>query len=267
MKPWIKLLLTVTVLAGMSARAHAQINIQGGQTFSEAFDEIGTAQTATLPPGFKADNPSSAATVGTYSAAGTATTQRAGDGMSTSATNGIYNFGAGPATTATDRAVGFLASGTSTKSGNLYLGLTNTGANSINSFSIGYNVEKYRNGSNAAGFSIQMFYSMDGSTWTNAGPGFLTSFSGDADNNGFTPAPGATVNVSSVLNQTLAAGSTLYLAWNYTVTSGTTTTNAQALGLDDITIFAAVPEPSVYMLLGVGILVCGQRFLRRRRSA
>ncbi len=27
-----------------------------------------------------------------------------------------------------------------------------------------------------------------------------------------------------------------------------------------------VPEPSVYMLLGVGILLCGQRFLRRKRA-
>ena len=32
-------------------------------------------------------------------------------------------------------------------------------------------------------------------------------------------------------------------------------------------ILAAIPEPSVYMLLGVGLLLCGQRFFRRRRSS
>ncbi|MEO7167657.1 MAG: PEP-CTERM sorting domain-containing protein [Chthoniobacterales bacterium] len=29
---------------------------------------------------------------------------------------------------------------------------------------------------------------------------------------------------------------------------------------------SAIPEPSIYMLLGVGLLFCGQRFLRRRRA-
>ncbi len=30
--------------------------------------------------------------------------------------------------------------------------------------------------------------------------------------------------------------------------------------------FTVVPEPSVYMLLGVGILLCGQRFFRRKSA-
>lgn len=29
---------------------------------------------------------------------------------------------------------------------------------------------------------------------------------------------------------------------------------------------AVVPEPSVYMLLGVGLLFCGQRFVRRKSA-
>ncbi len=37
--------------------------------------------------------------------------------------------------------------------------------------------------------------------------------------------------------------------------------------LDNVMLATLVPEPSVYMLLGVGILLCGQRFLRGRRSA
>ena len=56
-------------------------------------------------------------------------------------------------------------------------------------------------------------------------------------NSGYNPAPGAT---SPVTNQTLAVTipdtSNFYLAWNYSVSTGTTTTNGQALAIDDISI-------------------------------
>jgi len=122
---------------------------------------------------------------------------------------------------------------------NVYVQLTNNGSTAIDNLTISYNVEKYRNGTNSAGFTIQMYYSTDGSTWTSAGDDFKSSFAADADNNGFTSAPGATVNVTSkTLNQSIAVGSSLYLAWNYSVTSGTTTSFAQALGIDDVSITA-----------------------------
>ena len=40
---------------------------------------------------------------------------------------------------------------------------------------------------------------------------------------------------------------------------------SEFLGTGSITVLAVVPEPSVYMLLGAGLLFCGQRFLRRNR--
>src|SRR5262249_54621407 len=94
----------------------------------------------------------------------------------------------------------------------------------------------YRNGSNAAGFRIQMFYSTDGSNWTNAGSPFLTSFPADANNNGFSTAPGATTPVNQTLNVAIPNTTTFYLAWNYSVSTGTTFSNAQALAVDDISI-------------------------------
>ena len=168
-----------------------------------------------------------------------------GANLSTSASNGIYNFGAGTTTTGPDRAVGFLSSGTATASGNLYAQLVNNTGASLTGLQISYNVEKYRGGSNAAGFRMQLFYSTDGSTWTSAGSNFLTSFAADANNNGFATAPGVT---SPVTNQTLAVtipnGSNFYLAWNYSVASGTTTTNAQALAIDDISILGVANTPT-----------------------
>jgi hypothetical protein len=217
---------------------NAQVSIAPSTTVTQNFDGIGTSATATMPSSWKIDKNTTARSVGTYSAAGTATDQVGGNSMAAGATNGMYNFGAGPAASATDRAVGGLSSGTASKSVNVYVDLQNTGVSSISAFNISYNVEKYKGGTNASGFTIQMYYSSDGSTWTNAGSGFTTSFSADAANTGYASAPGSTTAVSSTLGYTLAVSSHLYLAWNYSVTSGTTTSNAQALGMDDVSITA-----------------------------
>lgn len=236
------ILLTLSFIGGL----FAQVNIQSGQNVTQNFDVLGTSATATIPTGWKADKNTTVRSVGTYSAAGTATEQRAGNNMSSSATNGIYNYGAGDAATATDRAIGFISSGSATKSGNVYVQLTNNGSTNINSFSISYNVEKYRMGTNTAGFAIQMYYSANGTNWTSAGSSFLTSFPTDATTGGYDSAPGATVPVSATLSYTLAAGSSVYLAWNYSVTNGSTTSNAQGLGIDDVSITAeGAPTPVI----------------------
>ncbi|MFL6281550.1 MAG: hypothetical protein ACJ74Q_00115, partial [Pyrinomonadaceae bacterium] len=209
---------------------------------TQNFDTIGTTATATLPADFKADNNQAVRTVGTYAAAGTATTRAGAAGISTTAANGIYNFGAGTDATGTsDRAVGFLsASGAgSTQSGNLYAKYTNATGVPISALRISYDVEKYRNGINAAGFRYQLFYSTDGTTWTSAGANFLTSFAADTGTNtGCNPAPCSTTSVTPRLLSipTVANNTDIYLAWNYSVSTGTTTTNAQGLGIDNISV-------------------------------
>jgi hypothetical protein len=111
---------------------------------------------------------------------------------------------------------------------------------------ISYVVEKYRNGSNASGFHIQLFYSTDGSNWTNAGSDFLTSLSGDTNNNGFATAPGATLSiVNKNLNTVIPNATKLYLAWNYSVNSGIVTTNAQALGIDNVSVLGINPSQPI----------------------
>ena len=217
-----------------------QVTIAPGGSVTQAFNTIGSTATATLPTGWKADKSATARTVATYAGAGTATEQAAGASLSSTAANGIYNFGSGTTTTGgTDRAIGGLSSGSATKSMNLYVQLTNNGTGSISDFTIAYNVEKYRNGTNAAGYRIQLYYSTDGSTWTAApATAFTTTFAADADNNGYTTAPTSSTAVSATLTQAVAANGLLYLAWNYSVVSGTTTSSAPALGVDDIVITA-----------------------------
>ncbi len=207
--------------------------------YVQTFDSIGTSATATLPADFRVDRTTTSTAadvrkVGSWSAAGVVTTQAGAANLSTSASNGIYNFG--PTTTSTERAIGFLSSGTATASGNLYAELSNNTSSTLSGLQISYDVEKYRNGSNANGFRIQLFTSPDGDTWTTAGASFTTAFPADANNNGFAVAPGATVSTVGVVNVALAPGASIFLAWNYSVTSGTTVTNAQALAIDNISI-------------------------------
>ena len=229
--------LVVCVAAAMAAVLSA-VAIPTGTPYSQTFNGIGTTAVAALPADFRADALTGARVVGTYAAAGATTTRVGSANLSSTAANGIYNFDAGTTTQAlgTDRAVGFLSSGTSTQSGNLYLRLVNDNATPLSALQVAYSVEKYRGGSNAAGFRMQLFYSTDGAAWTAAGTDFATAFGPDAANTGFTPAPGVTVSVNAPLNVTIPAGSAFYLAWNYSVISGTTTSNAQALAIDDIVI-------------------------------
>src|SRR5580765_603448 len=198
--------LTVVIAALGGYIAHAAISLSTSTAYTQSFDGMGVPATATtastLPVDFRVDNTATSTAadvrkVGSFGAAATTTARAGGANLSTSAGNGTYNFGAG--TTAlgnSDRAVGFLASGTATASGNLYAQLVNNGASALASLRISYNVEKYRSGSNANGFRIQMYYSSDGTTWTSAGDSFKTAFAADANNNGFATAPGVTVAVT-----------------------------------------------------------------------
>mgnify|MGYP001270408513 CR=1 FL=1 len=242
----LPLLMPAILLLALANNSMGQISISAGNTITQAL-EIGTSATASLPTNWKVDKISTVRTVGTYATAVTATQIAGGVNIGTAAENGIYNFYSGTTASGTERAVGWLSSSSATKSGNLYAYLKNTGTSTINDLTISYNVEKYRNGSNSAGFTVQMYYSTNGTSWTSAGANFTTSFGSDANNIGFANPPGSSTAVTNqTLSQSMAADAVLYLAWNYSVTSGTTTSNAQALGIDDVSITAnGAASPSV----------------------
>ena len=126
-------ILLILGFAGLEGRG--QVSIIPTQTITESFS-IGTNATATLPASWKCDkNNSTVRSVSNYpSAVTTATDNRAGNSMANTASNGIYNFGAGDAASATDRAVGGLSSNSASKSVNVYVKLKNTSTNPIGSF-------------------------------------------------------------------------------------------------------------------------------------
>ena len=238
-----RIIAIVTLIALASAYvASAAISLSTSVPYTQNFTSLGIPLSnpapSNLPADFRQDTIAAVRTLGSFSAGSTQTARVGGANVSTTAANGSYNFGAGTTTLGdADRAAGFISSGTATMSGNLYAQFVNNTGSPLSGLQISYDVEKYRNGSNPAGFRYQLFYSLDGAAWTNAGPNFFTAFPADADNSGFATAPGATVSVSNkTINVSVANGANVYLAWNYSVVSGSTTTNAQALAIDNISV-------------------------------
>ncbi|MBF8964016.1 choice-of-anchor J domain-containing protein [Pontibacter sp. FD36] len=93
---------------------------------------------------------------------------------------------------------------------------------------------------------MELYYSLDGAEWTSAGTNFKVNFPADLETDGYDVAPGETVSVTGQrLDIAIPAGGDIYFAWNYSVTSGTTTSFSQGLGVDNISIAfgQAAPQP------------------------
>ncbi len=236
--------MVIVTLVGLASVyvAFAAVSLSTTVPFTQNFNgmiiPVTNPAPSALPANFTLGHISAPRTIGNFFATTSQTTRVGGANVSITAASGSYNFGAGTTTLGnSDRAVGFISSATATMSGNLYAQFTNNTGGPLSGLMISYDVEKYRNGSNPAGFRYQLFYSHDALSWTNAGPDFFSAFAPDADNNGFTTAPGATISVANkTLNVAVGNGASVYLVWNYSVVSGSITTNAQALAIDNISV-------------------------------
>ena len=208
---------------------------------TEVFDIMGDEATATLPSAWRIDRQITAPrTVGRFDQADTQTMYSGGVNLASNAKNGTWNFGADDTG---DRAPGGISTGVAnaTRCVNVYAHLLNTGKKNIENVNVSYNVEKYRKGSNAAGFAVQLYYSIDGRNWTSAGDKFRTYFEPDNETAGFASVPGETVAVSDVLDVPISRGCDLYLAWNISVASGDAAQSAMAIGIDDFSISGELP--------------------------
>src|SRR5678815_323777 len=116
---------------------------------------ISSPTPSNLPTDFRQDTINLVRTVGSFGSSSAQTLRVGGANVPTNAANGSYNFGAGTSTLGdADRAPGFISSGTATMSGNLYAQLLNNTGSPLSGLTVSYDVEKYRNGSNPAGYSI-----------------------------------------------------------------------------------------------------------------
>ena len=216
------------------------------QDFNSMWDATASAATLAMPTGWRIDRQMDAPrTLNSFASAATTVMYSGGVSLASNASNGTWNFGS--SSNQADRAVGGLSTtvANATRCVSVMTQLSNEDAKDIESLTISYDIEKYRNGDNSAGFIVQMYYSTDGVNWTSAGSDFATSFSPDAATIGAEVVPISTTAVSNkLLKKTIAAGSDIYLAWNISVASGTSPNKAMGLALDNVSISATFADPA-----------------------
>ena len=251
------LILSMLAASGLSAIAATphSLSVENprvAENFNSMFDASASDGSLILPSGWAIDrNLSAPRKVGEWNNASSEVMYAGGESLASNAKNGTWNFGASD--DKTDRAIGGLTTTVSngTRGVSLMTALTNDAELPIDRLNISYNIEKYRNGANAAGFAVQMYYSTDGVNWINAGDSFYNLFPADSETLG---APIVPISSTSVDNRNLlvdvAPGSTIYLAWNISVASGSTPDKAPGLALDDIVIDASfASEAASYIFI------------------
>lgn len=220
--------------------------------YTQNFNSMGDAEEATIPDGWRADGQLTERTIGTFRAAPQTTIKSGGAGFGATAKNGVWNLG--DSSDPTDRALGGITTDTQggAKSINIYAAFKNDGKKYLSSFDISYDVEKYRDGSNGAGFTVQLYTSVDGRNWKSAGDNFATRFEPSASTAGSAVVPMETRHNSATLEFDMAPGAELYLAWNISASTGTSCQAAPVLAIDNVDILAnlrPVPEFDYYIYI------------------
>ena len=239
----VVLLLSGTWHSSVWAQEALQITLaepQVTQDFDGMWDSDAQAATLNMPQGWRVERQMTAPrTVGSYDAASSVVMYTGGTSLASNAKNGTWNFAS--SSVPSDCSVGGLSTTVDggTRCINVMTCLRNAGDEAITKLTLGYDIEKYRDGDNAAGFAVQLYVSTDGITWNNAGEDFYTYFAPDAATQGAEVVPiNTTAIAGKQLKVDLAAGSDLYLAWNISVASGTSPNKAMGLSIDNVVIDA-----------------------------
>ncbi len=196
----------------------------------------------------------------------------AGDGASNA--GNFYSFGSAGST---ERALGGVASGgayfgsppAGTLAGYVSLALTNNTGAQLESFTVSYAGEQWRNGGNATAQTMAAEWGIGGTfgtvtTWTAlpAGASFVspvaTATAAAVDGN----AAGRVTGLGASVNATWATGETLWIRWIENNDAG----NDHGLAIDDLTFSASatpVPEPASAVFAVLSVAALG---LRRRRK-
>jgi len=227
----------------MWAQDALQLNADANQVlqnFDDMWDADAQAATLDMPQGWRVDRQMSAPrTVGNYANAATQVMYTGGTSLASNAKNGTWNFAS--SSVPSDCSVGGLSTTVDggTRCINVMTCLHNAGDEAITKLTLDYDIEKYRDGDNAAGFAVQLYISTDGATWNNAGEDFYTYFAPDAATAGAAVVPISTTAIAGKqLKVDVAAGSDLYLAWNISVASGSSPNKAMGLAIDNVVIDA-----------------------------
>jgi hypothetical protein len=232
-------LATLLVAAGLATAptaARAQLVLTNAAPKTENFDGLGTSATATVPTGVKLSG-EAAPTYG--SAANYTVTSVAANGNNFTS-GGTYNFAAGAGST--DRALGFLNSGSFGTPRSIMLAVNNNTGAAIQDLNVQFNLEKYRTGGRE--YNWTFYTSPDGVTWTAQAAG-TQNYPADfqpgtttANNATYYYPPQTTAKTVALASVNMASGATYYLRWTQMGVGGSVSgaTNGQGSGLDDVTL-------------------------------
>lgn len=252
MKILTKIAFTVAI-AVFSSVAQGQ-QVIGNGTYTQNFNGIGLG----LPTGFSLVTDATATSLGTTAA--TFNSAPTSWGTSTGQFSNVANSAVGAAATPaqqaafTNRSVGLRQGASFGDPGAAFNFNFSTSLAAVTSISLDLQMLSVQGRSTT--FTIQYGIGIAPTAFTTLGtytdPGTFgsTTFT-------FTPANFGVAldNQSSVYLRVVA------------LTPSTGSGSRDTIGYDNLSISAiAIPEPSVYMLLGVGILLCGQRFSRRKSA-
>lgn len=252
------LVASAALLSALSAQATVSVT-SAAFTYSQSFDSLSNTGTANAWL-----NDSTIAGWSLFNGVTAITSYRASAGAVGDNAGAIYSYGAAATT---DRALGSTASGTVANPIRA-VAFTNTSGGALDTFTLRYDGEQWRNGGNATAQSLTVQYGFGGTfstvTWVPAGAGFsftspvATATAAAVNGN----VAGLTAGIGGTVSTTWAAGDTLWIRWNDVNDTG----NDHGLAIDNVSFSvtaAAVPEPSTYALLLAGIGAIG--FIARRR--
>ena len=127
----------------LSGAAQAQVPINSSSAVTENFNTLGTGATASLPSGWKMSAAGAGTTAG-YATVANLTAVNAAAGSGTPTTGARYNWGDG--TTSTDRAIGFMTSGSYASPNGIMVQYQNNTGSTITALAVSFDFYKPEEG-------------------------------------------------------------------------------------------------------------------------